>query len=95
MFKLDTVNWKEMADMNVEDSWSFLLSHNNFCVENFIPECNTKNGCIKPKWMDYYCVKKVKKKYHAWKRFTYSRRYRDYQACCKKRNSTTKAIRYS
>ncbi|WAR22203.1 hypothetical protein MAR_016177, partial [Mya arenaria] len=92
---LSSVNWKEMADMNVEDFWSFLLRHMNFCVENFIPECNTKGGCKKPKWMDYYCVRKVKKKYHAWKRYTYSRSYRDYQSYCKIRNSTTKAIRFS
>ncbi|WAQ97660.1 FUCTC-like protein [Mya arenaria] len=58
-------------------------------------ECNTKRGCKKPKWMDYYCVRKVKKKYHAWKRYTYSRSYRDYQSYCKIRNSTTKAIRFS
>ncbi|WAQ99940.1 hypothetical protein MAR_024313 [Mya arenaria] len=73
---LSRVNWKEMADMNVEDSWSFLLRHMDFCVENFIPECNTKGGCKKTKWMDYYCVRKVKKKYHAWKRYTYSRTIR-------------------
>ncbi|WAR28875.1 hypothetical protein MAR_014579 [Mya arenaria] len=81
--------------MNVEDSWSFLLRHMDFCVENFIPECNTKGRCKKPKWMDYYCVRKVKKKYHAWKRYTYSRSYRDYQSYCKIRNSTTKASRFS
>ncbi|WAR26475.1 hypothetical protein MAR_012179, partial [Mya arenaria] len=92
---LSRVNWKEMADMNVEDSWSFLLRHMDFCVESYIPECNTKRGCKKPKWMDYYCVRKVKKKYHAWKRYTYSRSYRDYQSYCKIRNSTTKAIRFS
>ncbi|WAR01814.1 hypothetical protein MAR_008372 [Mya arenaria] len=48
-----------------------------------------------PKWMDLLLCKKVKKKYHAWKRYTYSRSYRDYQSYCKKRNSTTKAIRFS
>lgn len=41
---LSRVNWNEMADINIKDSWSILLGHMNFCVENFIPECNTKRG---------------------------------------------------
>ncbi|WAR24441.1 hypothetical protein MAR_038110, partial [Mya arenaria] len=78
-----------------------LLTDNQTEVENLTlssklgAKCNTKRGCKKPKWMDYYCVRKVKKKYHAWKRYTYSRSYRDYQSYCKIRNSTTKAIRFS
>ena len=39
--------------------------------------------------MDQYCVRKVKKKYHAWKRFTFSHSYEDYEKYCKLRNSAT------
>ena len=92
---LNTVNWNEMVEMDVEDSWTFLRQHLNHCFENFVPNYGKKKGIQKPKWMDYYCVRKVKKKYQAWKRFTYSRSYRDYQTYCKLRNSATQAIRYS
>ena len=43
--------------------------------------------------MDHYCVRKVKKKYQAWKRFTFSHSYTDYKNYCKIRNSVTKAVK--
>ena len=49
----------------------------------------------KPKWMDQYCVRKVKKKYQAWKRFTHSHSYRDYAEYCKLRNSAAKAVKFA
>ena len=45
--------------------------------------------------MDQYCVRKGKKKYHAWKRFTYSQSYTDYEEYCKIRNSATKAVKFA
>ena len=45
--------------------------------------------------MDQYCVRKVKKKYHAWKRFTFSHSYVDYENYCKLRNSASKAVRFA
>ena len=93
---LSDVQWDQMDQMNIEDSWAFLLTHINFCIDKYIPKTgSSQKGFHKPKWMDYYCVRKIKKKYHAWKRFTFSHSYRDYQTFCKLRNSATKAIRYS
>ncbi|KAH3694610.1 hypothetical protein DPMN_082050 [Dreissena polymorpha] len=45
--------------------------------------------------MDHYCVRLVKKKYHAWKRFTFSRRYRASEEYCKLRNKVSKAVHYA
>ena len=93
---LGNIAWNQMENMGVEESWKFLLDHLNTCIDRFIPRSTVnKKGFQKPRWMDYYCVRKIKKKYHAWKRFTHSHSYRDYQAYCKLRNSATKAIRFS
>ena len=42
----------------------------------------------------WYCVRKVKK-YHAWKRFTFSHSYVDNENYCKLRNSASKAVRFA
>ena len=60
-----------MSDLDTENSWNFFMKTSN----------NKKFN--KSKWMDQYCVRKIKKKYHAWKRFTHSHSYRDYEEHCK------------
>lgn len=92
---LNNVEWNNMIDMNIDEAWEFFRKHIDLCIDKFVPVKNTKCKFVKPKWMDHYCRRKVKKKYHAWKRFTYSHSYRDYEEYCKARNSATKAIRYS
>ena len=92
---LSIVDWNVMVEMNVENSWLFFQKHIKHCEENFIPKFGKTKDIQKPKWMDFNCVRKVKKKYKAWKRFTYSRSYSDYQNYCKLRNSATQAIRFS
>ncbi|WAQ96331.1 YWV1-like protein [Mya arenaria] len=81
--------------MNVDDAWQFILGHIGHCIDTYIPKSSIKKGIIKPKWMDYYCLRKLKKKYHLWKRFTFSRSYVDYQEYCRARNQVTTAIRFS
>lgn len=92
---LQEVEWDNMLNLSIDDAWNFFKKHFNHCIDTFIPVKNTKKKFVKPKWMDHYCVRKVKKKYHAWKRFTYSHSYHDYEAYCKARNSATKAVRFS
>jgi len=84
-----------MSKTDIDKAWSFFTHHVNHCIDNFIPLKNVKKKFNKPKWMDHYCVRKVKKKYHAWKRYTFTRNYRDYEEYCRARNSATKAIRFS
>ena len=92
---LQEVEWNDMSNMSIDDAWTFFRQHVDHCIKKFVPMKNIKKNFVKPKWMDHYCVRKVKKKYHAWKRFTYSHSYRDYEDYCKARNSATKAIRFS
>ena len=65
------------------------------CIDQFVPLRRTCKNFKKPKWMDHYCVRKVKKKYQAWKRFTFSHSYTDYENYCKIRNSVTKAVKFA
>lgn len=92
---LRQVDWNEMNDMNTEESWNFLMQKINFCIEQYVPLKQSNKKFLKPKWMDQYCVKKVKKKYHAWKRFTFSHSYAAYQEYCRLRNDATKAVRFA
>ncbi|WAR18737.1 YWV1-like protein, partial [Mya arenaria] len=92
---LSEVSWQDIKDMNVDDAWQFILGHIGHCIDTYIPKSSIKKGIIKPKWMDYYCLRKLKKKYHLWKRFTFSRSYVDYQEYCRARNQVTTAIRFS
>ena len=31
------VNWSDMDEFNVQNSWTFILNHIEHCVDNFIP----------------------------------------------------------
>ena len=84
-----------MKGLNTEDSWNFFIEKNQHCIDHFVPLRRTCKNFKKPKWMDHYCVRKVKKKYQAWKRFTFSHSYTDYENYCKIRNSVTKAVKFA
>ena len=95
---LRLVTWDDMSYMSSDESWNFFMSKINYCIEHFVPAKHNHGNIkkfVKPKWMDQYCVRKVKKKYHAWKRFTYSHSYTDYENYCRLRNSATKAVRFA
>ena len=79
-----------MSDLDTENSWNFFMIKVKFCIDNYVPVKYSNKKFKKPKWMDQYCVRKVKIKYHAWKRFTHS--HRDYEEYCKLRNSASKAV---
>ena len=92
---LKNVDWNEMDGLDTENSWKFFMSKVNYCIEKHVPVRRANAKFKKPKWMDQYCVRKVKKKYHAWKRFTFSHSYVDYENYCKLRNSASKAVRFA
>jgi len=73
------------------------IRHIRHCIDRYIPKPrkDTNSKFKTPIWMDLYCVRKVKKKYNAWKRFTFSHSYRDYEEYfCRLQNCATKAICY-
>ena len=89
------VDWNDMDGLDTDNSWKFFISKVNYCIEKHVPVKRANVRFKKPKWMDQYCVRKVKKKYHAWKRFTFSYSYVDYENYCKLRNSASKAVRFA
>ncbi|WAQ99389.1 hypothetical protein MAR_023762 [Mya arenaria] len=91
---LSQVNWHEIKDFKVSESRNFFHKHIQHCVNRFIPLDSKKRKLNKPRWMDYYFVRAVKKKYHAWN-FTYTRNFRDYVEYCKLRNKASKAVYFS
>ena len=95
---LKNVDWNEMDGLDTENSWNFFMSKVNYCIEKHVglPVKRANVEFKKPKWMDQYCVRKVKKKmYHAWKRFTFSHSHVDYENYCKLRNSASKTDRFA
>ena len=90
-----TTRWNDMDGLDTDNSWNFFMSKVNYCIEKHVPVKRANVKFKKPKWMDQYCVRKVKKKYHAWKRFTFSHSYVDYENYCKLRNSASKAVRFA
>ena len=57
--------------------------------------CSTKGKSTKrkPQWICTEALVKVKKKYHAWKRYTTTKQYQDYEAYIKLRNEATKGVK--
>lgn len=80
---LTEIDWNCLVDMNVDEAWKYLMLHINHCIEHFVPMKTSVGAKAKPRWMDSHCIKAVKKNYHAWKQYTYSRSYLDYQHYCK------------
>lgn len=85
---LEGLDWTVTQDMSTAESGNFILNHLNRYIENFIPLKEVFSYKPKPKRMDFCSVKAIMKKYHAWKRFTFSPSYRDSQVYCKLRNQT-------
>ena len=92
---LQNVEWNEMSDLDTENFWNFFMNKVKCCIDIYVPVKSNNKKCNKTKWMDQYWVRKVKKKYHTWKRFTHSHSYRDYEKYCKLRKSVSKAMRYA
>ena len=71
--------WKVFANNKLQES-----------MERNIPKAKLRQKneekSRKPLWMNRSATSKVKKKYHAWKRYTNTRQYHDYQMYCKARN---------
>ena len=80
--------------MNVEQTWDKIKNEIIENMNKFIPKCNTKqNRNIKPCWMNNKIFRKIKKKYHAYKRYLVTKQGEDYQKYIKRRNDCTREIR--
>ena len=89
----DYVNWSDMDELNVQNSWTFILNHIEHCVDNFTPLKTDKTSKRQSQngWTITVC-EQLKKKYHAWKRLTSSRSYLDSTNYCDLGNKASKAV---
>ena len=94
---LKEVNWTEIKDLDVTKEWDSFANKVEETMEKNIPKskpCRTKVDTKKKKpfWMCKEALTKVKKKYHAWKRYTATKHYKDYETYIKLRNEATEVV---
>ena len=94
---LGKTSWKDMDDLDANTAWEFFADRLHEGMNKHIPKSKpTKTSDKrrwKPLWMCGKVLKKVKKKYHAWKRYTATKQYEDYQIYVKLRNAATYGVR--
>ena len=91
--ELSSVDWNNMDELNVEDSWNFFLDKINNCIDRYIPMKRTNHGRKKQKWADSLCLSSIKAKHKAWNRYIHTQDRTDYIKYCKARNKCTKVTR--
>ena len=88
------VNWSKLDDMNVEQAWEKIEKEIIHNMNKFIPKTKMNQSMkTKPCWMNDKVLRKIKKKYHAYKRFLVTKQGEDYQRYINKRNACTREIR--
>jgi hypothetical protein len=98
---LTSVQWEEeLASLQVDDAWNVFTGILTTAMENNIPKTRPpkagKGGKKwKPLWMSKEAMRKVKKKYHAWKRYTSTRQYQDFENYKRARNLASKEVKFA
>ena len=93
------VNWTEIESLDANAAWDFFASRVQKAMDSNIPKTKPYRPGggpkkeKKPLWMCQEALSKVKKKYHAWKRYTNTKQYGDYLNYVKARNEATKEVR--
>ena len=95
---LSSIDWEdEMKNLDANKSWELFANTMYEAMENNIPKTKTRQNeperRHKPLWMNKDAMRKVKKKYHAWKRYTKTNQYGDYETYCRARNAATNEVR--
>ena len=87
-------NWQDLEQMNVEETWVTIKNKIVSQMNKHIPKTDVNNTKkLKPCWMNNKVFRKIKKKYHAYKRYLVTKQGREYEAYIRKRNDCTKAIK--
>ena len=85
--KLAKINWEaEMVDQGVEEAWAFFSSEVKQSMDEHIPMSNPKKDNRRSIWMNKDAMRKVKRKYHAWKRYLATKDGEDYLKYTKERD---------
>ena len=90
----DSTSWEHLEVLNVEECWNDIKSKILEGMEKFIPKIETKTTKkISPCWMNNKLLRKIKKKYYAFKRYLITKDGKDYELYIRKRNQTAREIR--
>ncbi|XP_072037662.1 uncharacterized protein [Amphiura filiformis] len=98
---LSSVQWEEeLTPYSVDVAWNVFTNLLGTAMERNIPKTKppraSKEGKKwKPLWMSNEAMKKVKKKYHAWKRYSNTRQYQDFVNYKRARNAASKEVRFA
>lgn len=92
--ELRTVAWEdEMAPLGVDEAWTLFNKVMLNAVKNHIPVTNPRKNKGRSIWMNRTALKKVKKKYHAWKRYLATKDGEDYVRYTKERDELRQMTR--
>ena len=81
---LSKINWDDELDtQTVDDAWNVFINHFTDTMDKNIPKTKPPKQMVggkkwKPLWMSKEAMKKVRKKYHTWKRYSNTRQYQDF-----------------
>ena len=89
--ELQSVDWGQLHNMNVQERWDFFQEKLQSSIENHIPI--KRKSKKKQKWTDKKCLDAVKKKHRAWNKYIHTQSQRNYSEYCKVRNACTKTTR--
>ena len=91
---MNKVDWKKIEKLEVDEAWNFTKEKIIENMEKCIPKTKIKEKInIKPCWMNDKVFRKIKKKYHAYKRFLVTKQGRDYEKYIRQRNICSKEIK--
>ena len=80
---LSKVNWSKLDNLDTNAAWSAFADEIHERMEKHIlktkPRSTADKKRRKPLWMTGEVLRKVKKKYNTWKRYTATKHYGDYQ----------------
>ena len=88
---LQSVDWGQLHNMNVQESWDIFQEKLQSSIENHITI--KRKSKKKQKWTDKKCLDAVKKKHRAWNKYIHTQSQRNYSEYCKVRNACTKTTR--
>ena len=92
--ELGRERWEDIDKIGVEESWEKIKKKIHDGMNKHIPKTEVKDKeSSKPFWMNNKILRKIKKKYHAYKRFLVTKQGKDFKKYIRKRNECSKEIK--
>ena len=92
--ELLSTDWGILQDLSAHDGYRLFCDKVQTCVEKYILLFKPGSKRLKRnKWMDKHCLRSVKLKYKAWKKYVHTRHAADFEKYRKLRNICTNTVR--